>query len=42
MGENASHMQVEEPAQLVSESLTAVEKGQGMQCASHMQEVELA
>ena len=42
MGEDAFHMQVEEPAQLVSGSLNAFEKGQGMQCASHMQEVELA
>lgn len=42
IGEDASHMQVEEPAQLVSGSSTAFEKGQGMQCASHMKEVELA
>ena len=39
MGEvawSASHMEEVEPVQI------AVEKGQGMQCASHTQEVELA
>ena len=37
----ASHMQVEEPASVVSGSLLS-EMGQEMQCASHTQEVEPA